>query len=114
MDTTPRATVTTTPRVLMTLVALAGLAYGALAAWAALGTWRSIAEASPGDDLGLVDVGYVFAGIFGVVALVAAVGGVAGWRVARRDAGAGTAVLVVTLVLLLVPARFTLLTVLPG
>ncbi len=94
---------TTAHRVLASLVGLATLVYAGLALWAALATYQAGVTATLDEDTSLYGLGYLLAMVAGVAALVCAVGGLAGWRVARRCPDAGTGVLVCALVLGLVP-----------
>ena len=94
---------TTTHRVLAAFTGLATLVYGGLAVWAALATYEEIVTAPADADTGLYGLGYLLAGFVGVVALVCAVVGLVGWRVARRHPDAGAGLLAVGVALGLAP-----------
>jgi hypothetical protein len=94
---------TTTHRLLAAFVGLATLVYGGLAVWAAVGTYEEIVTATPDEDTSLYGLGYLFAGFVGVGALLCAVLGLVGWKLARRHPDAGAGVLAAGVALGLVP-----------
>jgi len=90
-------------RVLAVLAVLATLAYAGVATWLAVTTYAEGLAAGPEDDTSLYGVGYVVAGVCGVVALGCAVGGALGWWLARRYPDLGAAVLATAVALGLAP-----------
>ena len=80
-------------RVLGALALLATLAYAGLAGALAVSTYAEGASAAPGEDTSLYGLGYLVAGFAGGAALVCALVGVVGWKVARRSPDLGAVVL---------------------